>query len=128
MRVANGTEPNKLNCTFVNKRNCGKKFWGTSLLHQVVLILTVKPISSPISLKDKFGVTDCAVSCILLLYSPLAKSLLMFSLFEYAVLICSNFTKFLSSTTALGGQFKIQLKKTTIYFHFCKAYESSSKP
>ena len=46
--VANGTESNGLKRIFVNKENCGKSFGAP--LYQVVLMFSIKPISSSISL------------------------------------------------------------------------------
>ena len=49
-RFANGTQSNGLNRIFANKGNYAKEFGATFSLPQAVLISSIKPISSSISI------------------------------------------------------------------------------
>ena len=52
-----GTESNGVNCIFANKGNWGEVFVAPFLLPLVVLISSIKPISSSISLTLHFSIT-----------------------------------------------------------------------
>ena len=51
-RVANGMDSNVLNCILTNERNCGKRFGVLLITTNIVLIFSIKMISSSISSED----------------------------------------------------------------------------